>query len=1053
MLARLLYANSRYLWLTIIVILMVGFASVRSLGRQEDPSITNFVANVTTFFPGAEPSRVEALVTRPLEDELREIAEVKEVRSTSSTGVSSLTVELYTYLTDEEIERSWSEVRDAIDDAGLQFPPGVLAPTFDNDRTAAYVRILAISSADGYDLSRPLLTRVAEDLGERARSFPGTKLVVLFGESSEEIRVEIDEQALLARNISANELTQALRGADPRRAAGRASGQTNDLLIEIAGEFDTADRIASVIIRTDRAGNAVTVGDVARVYRAEQTPPRAMAYADGKDGILMGIAMNEGLQVDAWSAQFETFLEKYRAAAPAGVSIETAYNQAGYTEERLRGVGVNLAMGVAIVLAVLLFTLGIRAATVVAVILPLCTLMSLVLMNQFGLPIHQMSLTGLVVALGLLVDGSIVMTDEVRKKLLEGATPTEAISTSVSRMSVPLLSSTATTILAFVPMVLLPGAAGDFLGSIAKAVVMMLSSSLILALVITPVLAARLLPSGLNGTPRWWDTGIAGGRMGDALGNALEWSVRNPLGSVALALALPIAGFLAFPTLTAQFFPGTDRDQFIVKVTLPPGRSINDTYRLVQELDGRLRQEDLVRRIDWSIGESAPPFYYNFIRNQEGIKGYAQANVLTTDENLTDDLIRDLQDRLDAEYPAARIVVLGIDQGPPVSAPLEVELFGENLETLRSLGEEFRLRMERVSSITHSNTSLVAGAPKMVFELDEQRVRMAGLDLSTVAGSLDAALRGQTAGEVIEGTERLPVRARFREKDWGDPEAIASIRLPLPAADSNEGTLQSISLSTLGGFRLEPANSPITRKNGERTNRVQGFIVRGVLAEEALKELRGILEADPVAMPAGYRFSFGGNTEERASVVNDIIAPMGMVMAAMLATIVLTFNSWRLSAIAFSVFALSMGLSLLSLAVFRYPFGVQALIGVIGSIGVSVNAAIIILTALQLDEGAMRGDTRSVRDVVMDASRHIVSTTITTFGGFLPLILEGGGFWPPFAMAIAGGVILSTVVSFFYVPPMFMLVYRRKHKRAQSRMIEETPAATVTLTTLRSDAA
>ena len=150
---------------------------------------------------------------------------------------------------------------------------------------------------------------------------------------------------------------------------------------------------------------------------------------------------------------------------------------------------------------------------------------------------------------------------------------------------------------------------------------------------------------------------------------------------------------------------------------------------------------------------------------------------------------------------------------------------------------------------------------------------------------------------------------------------------------------------------------------------------------------------------------------------------------------------------------LSMGLSLLSLAVFRYPFGVQALIGVIGSIGVSVNAAIIILTALQLDEGAVRGDTRSVRDVVMDASRHIVSTTITTFGGFLPLILEGGGFWPPFAMAIAGGVLLSTVVSFFYVPPMFMLAYRRKHKRAQSRMIEETPAATATLPTLRSDAA
>ena len=182
-------------------------------------------------------------------------------------------------------------------------------------------------------------------------------------------------------------------------------------------------------------------------------------------------------------------------------------------------------------------------------------------------------------------------------------------------------------------------------------------------------------------------------------------------------------------------------------------------------------------------------------------------------------------------------------------------------------------------------------------------------------------------------------------------------------------------------------------------------------------------------MPAGYRYQFGGTSDARASVVEKIIAPMGMVVAALITTIVLTFNSWRLSAVAFTVFVLSMGLSLLCLAIFRYPFGVQALIGVIGSIGVSINAAIIILTALQLDRGAMNGDTDAVVNVIMDSSRHIVSTTITTFGGFLPLILEGSQFWPPFAMAIAGGVLLSTVVSFFYIPPMFLLVYRRRHRR------------------------
>ena len=1031
MLARHLYTHSRYLWLSVLVILMVGVASLNALGRQEDPTITNFFANITTFFPGAEPRRVEALVSKPLEKALRRIAGVDKVRSISSTGVSAVNVELYETLSDEEIERTWSEVRNAVDDARPRFPPGVLEPVFDNERTVAYVRIIALTSAPGYEVSLPLLSRVAEDLAERSRNFPGTRLVEVFGAACEEIRVDVNEQALRSRGISMRELTGALRGADPRMASGRASGASNDLLIEIAGEFTSAQRIAAVIVRTDGAGGAVTIGDVAEVYRAQQTPPRTAAYTDGRPGVLLGVAMQEGLQVDRWSRDFGAFLDAYRAQAAAGIAIQTSYDQAGYTERRLREVIENLAIGVLLVLLVLLFTLGLRAAAVVAVILPLCTLSSLLIMYQIGLPIHQMSVTGLVVALGLLVDGSIVMTDEVRKQLLAGKQPIDAIGASVARLRTPLLSATATTILTFVPMVLLPGPAGDFMGSIAKAVVIMLATSLAIALVITPVLAARFLPGGLHAGRRWWQTGMPGGAAGRALARALDWSVANPVGAVALALVLPLSGFLAFPTLTAQFFPGTDRDQMLMRINMPPGRSINDTYRLVRELDKRLRDEALIRRIDWTLGESAPPFYYNLVRDREGIPTYAQAMILTRDENRTDELIRRLQRQVDAQHPEARIVVQGIDQGPPVAAPLEVELFGPDLATLRRLGEAFRERMERIAGITHSTTSLVAGAPKLVFKLDEQRVRRAGLELASVAESLDAALRGRIGGEVLEGTQRLPVRARLNEAQWGSAEQIASLRLPLPLPRAGDagGALKSISLSTLGRFELVPANSPITRKNSERLNTIQGFVTRGMLAEEALQDLQRILKADPVALPAGYRYQFGGDLDARANVVHNLMAPMGMIAAALIATIVLTFNSWRLSALTFTVFVLSVGLSLLSLAIFRYPFGVTALIGVIGAMGVAINAAIIILTALQLDKDAMRGDPRAVREVVMDSSRHIVSTTVTTFGGFLPLILEGSQFWPPFALAIAGGVLLSTVVSFFYVPPMFMLAYRRRHRR------------------------
>jgi multidrug efflux pump subunit AcrB len=607
--------------------------------------------------------------------------------------------------------------------------------------------------------------------------------------------------------------------------------------------------------------------------------------------------------------------------------------------------------------------------------------------------------------------------------LLRGDSPLASITGAVQRLRVPLLSSTVTTILAFMPMVVLPGPAGDFMGAIAKAVVVMLASSLLLAMTLTPVLAARLLPPALHRHGHWWEQGLASGRMGLALSRAMDWSLRNPVASIALALVLPVSGFLAFPTLTAQFFPGTDRDQFYVQVKLPDGRSIYDTEALVRRLDDKLRGEPLVRRVDWTLGESPPAFYYNLYRNKEGIPSWAEALVLTRDEDRTDDLIRRLQHEVDREYPEARIIVRGIDQGPPVMAPLEVEIYGPNLDRLREIGALFRQRLERVPDVTHTNASLFGGAPKLALQVDEAQAHLVGLNLTSAADALEASLRGLTAGELLEDTQRLPVRVRLSEHLWDNPEDIRSLRIP--GGRLSDGSQPAgVPLSALGEIRLEPSSSAISRKDGERVNIIQAYLTRGVLPEEALKYLRADLAANPIPLPDGYHYTFGGDTDERARVVDQIMAPMGMIIAALVATIVLTFNSWRLSAVALLVCACSLGLSLLSLALFHYPFGIQALIGVIGSIGVSINAAIIIVTALQEERGAMGGGLYAVRQVVMDSSRHIVSTTVTTFGGFLPLILEGSQFWPPFAMAIAGGVLLSTIVSFFLVPPMFVLLNR-----------------------------
>ncbi|MDH3995311.1 MAG: efflux RND transporter permease subunit, partial [Gammaproteobacteria bacterium] len=667
-------------------------------------------------------------------------------RSTSSSSVAFISIRLHWNLSGEALDRVWSEVRDGMAEAALQFPDGVRAPSFDNDRATSFTSIVALSSRGESDAPLSILNRLAQDFADRARNMPGTKLVEIFGEPLEEIRVEIDESALLSRGLSLQQVSAALRSADIKISSGRATGAGTDMLVELAGDFDSMERIRQVIVNTSSNGSATRVADLGRVYRGAVTPPPTMAIAEGRPAILIGAIMEPGGQVDVWSKNFDVLVEDFRRYAPDSLQLEATYKQSEYAVQRLLQVSQNLGIGIALVLLVLLFTLGWRAAVVVAVILPLCGLISITVMERLGIDLQQMSVSGLIVALGLLVDGSIVMTDEVRKRLLDNHSPIEAIGKSVNRLRVPLISSALTTVLAFLPMAVAPGPAGDFIGSIAIAVIIMILTSTLLALGITPVLASWLLPRRPQDAAKWYTGGINSGRPGALLVRAMDWSLRRPIAAICLALALPLSGFLSFGTLTAQFFPGTDRDQLYIQVKLADGRSIYDAHAMVQKIDEKLRAEPMIRRVDWTLGESPPAFYYNMYRTKEGIPTWAEALVLTRDEKQTDALIRRLQQDLDREFPAAKIIVRGIYQGPPVFAPLEVEIYGSNLSILQDLGEQFRLRLDQIPQVTHTSTDFIGGAPKIVFQLQEEKLRLANLQLSDAAQAINNSLLGAVGG-------------------------------------------------------------------------------------------------------------------------------------------------------------------------------------------------------------------------------------------------------------------------------------------------------------------
>lgn len=1023
----LTFRQPRLVALIVLVLVSAGLSSFLSLGRQEDPTITNLFATVTTQFPGADPERVEALVTAEIEDELRTIAEIDTVSSVSRPGVSVVSIELLETLDETTIEQVWTEARDAVENARRNFPAGVLPPDFDSEGISAYSAVISVTS-NAADMPITLLSRHAEALGDRLRAIPDTRAVDYFGTPDEEVLVSVDPVQAAALGLTAAEISARIAEADGKVQAGRLQSDV-DLTISVTGEIETLDRLSRVVLRESPSGSTVTLGDIAQIDRGPREPAAEYAYANGRPAILIGVLAQEGVQIDRWMGFLRDELAAGAEQVPLGIEETLLFDQSTYTLDRLADVGTNMAIGVGLVVAVLFVTLGPRAAAIVALVLPVVSLATLATMNFIGLPIHQMSVTGLIVALGLLVDAAIVMADEVRRRLSDGMARIDAVRDAVRRLATPLLASTVTTALAFTPMILLPGPAGDFVGAIAIAVVLMLVWSLFVALTITPAVAGWVLPAADRGS--FLSRGISIPTLGRLFEASIRLSVTNPLRAISLALVLPLLGFAAFPTLTAQFFPGVERNQFYIEVELPAGSAITTTADTVARMDAILRADPETQSVYWTVGRSGPAFYYNIVGNRSQEPGFAQAMVTTETDASAARLVPALQREFDARFPEAQVIVRGLVQGPPVDAPVEITLQGQDIETLRRLGDEVRAIMANLDVVTHARAGVDGGAPQVRFQIDEVKARLLGLDVADIAFQLDTALVGLTGGSLVEGTEQLPVRVRMGDGLRSDLQSIADLPIlpPGAAAVSANGVFPAVPLSELATLVIEPAESVITRTDGIRENTVQAYLVPEILPEEALQQVLAALDANGFELPAGYDLSLGGDSDARSNTVGNLMASVGLIVTLTIATIALTFNSFRLTMVALVVCVLSAGLSMLSLAIMQYPFGIQAIIGVIGSIGVSINAAIIILTGLQQDPEASAGDTDAMARVVTGSSRHIVSTTITTFGGFLPLILEGGAFWPPFAVAIAGGVLLSTVVSFYFTPPVFALVRRRKTAR------------------------
>lgn len=645
----------------------------------------NRFPSIQTPFPGATPEQVESLVTEPIESKLSEVAQIGKIESVSGTGLSVVSVELDDSVTAANQNEILAQIREKLDQ--VELPGGVQRPDLStDDGGGAYTLMVSINAAPDSLFDAIAMGRLANDLADELRRINGTETVEVIGQVEERITVSVDPTRLAQTGLRLSDVAGLIQSADINGASGVLRQDQTNLTLNMAGTFETLDRIRQLPLRVDGALD-LRVQDIATVARGWMQPLESETYFNDRPGVVVAARVGPQVRVDNWTARAMDAVDQIAASAPSSFKVQSVFEQRGYISDRLSDLAGNLIAGAGIVFVVVMLFMGWRAALIVGSALPLTFAGVLFGLSLLGVQIHQMSVFGMIIALGLLIDNAIVMVDEVRVRMHDGTPPSNAIVGAVGYLSGPLFASTLTTVLGFAPILLLQGAIGDFIKAIAISVTLALIVSYVISMTLIPALAGRY-PGRMERTGF-----LARGLQWPAISNGfrgfLTFTTRwTPLG-IGLSMIPAVAGFALVGTLGMQFFPAADRDHFEVKITFPPSQSIDQTRAEYDRIYDLIRREISPIAQSWVIGRSHPAVYYNQIPEQRRNDSYLHGVLTFESAEASRGSIARAQALLDQALPSARVVALPFGQGPPVAYPLAFRIFGSDLGKLAEIGSKF----------------------------------------------------------------------------------------------------------------------------------------------------------------------------------------------------------------------------------------------------------------------------------------------------------------------------------------------------------------------------
>ncbi|MCO6493431.1 MAG: efflux RND transporter permease subunit [Phaeodactylibacter sp.] len=998
--------NHQFTLTAFAFLLVMGVASFFNMPRREDPALDIPNVLVIAVYPGATPEDIESQVVDVLEESINELDDLKEIQTTIRDGVAIMEVE---FIFGVDTDEKFDEVQRQVNQSRNEMPEGLFQLDVKkmSTNTVTIMQIGLISGTADY----ALLKSEAERLKREIEKVGGVRKVDVEAYPEQEVRIALNPVTMSEMGISLDDVERAIQSNNANIPGGAVKVSNRLFNVKTSGQYTGLDQIRNTVVGAYQ-GKVIYLKNIASVFFGFEDE-RWTARYNGEQAVYINVQQKDGYNIYSVT---DPIKEKLSRANLAGdIRLAYIFDQSEGVTERVAGFLGNLIQGILLVGAIIFLVLGIRSASLVMLAIPFSILIGLWAVDQSGFALQQMSIAGLVVALGLLVDNSIAILENIERFLSQGYSREQAAIRGTQQLIAPIASATLTTILAFIPIVMMPDTTGAFIKALPTTVIATLTASFIVAVTLTPYLASLILKEGKNGDSRKTTplfrrlTRFVEGPYR----NALQWALDHK-GLTISAAVLSLVGALAlFPLVGVAFFPKAEKPQFRITVQLPNGNNLDATDQAVQYVESILDTIPDVRYYAANVGHGNPRIYYN-VASENYSNTFGEVFVVLKEYDI--DRFYGLLDQLRhtfRDYPNARIDVREFVQGPPSEAPVAIKIYGPELDKLQSYAREVENIVRSTHGAINVDNPIRSNSTDIYFRTNRDKAMMLGVPTHVVDKTIRSFVNGSAIG-------------KFRDKDGEDYNMVMRFDYEekFRLEDFDKISVQSVSgrfipLKHLTDVEFAQAPSRITHLDSERTATILSDLEKGYTLDEVINAIDGQLQQ--MDWEDGYSYIYKGDLESR----NESFGGMGiaslMALLLILGVLIIQFRSFSQPLIIFTALPLAIIGSVLALLATGINFSFTAFIGLTSLIGIAINNSIVLVDFAN----EMRREGASVAEAARQAGEvrfiPIVMTTLTTILGLLPLTLMGGSLWAPMGWTIIGGLLTSTTFVLLLVPILYIL--------------------------------